>query len=144
MLAGAAGTIVLDIIGYFATGQWWDIPALLGAKTGTGLVGGLLGHYGNGIILAVIYAAVAPSLWGPAWIRALTYITVEVVFAVWLVMLPLLGAGIAGVSMSPFVPVTSLLRHWGYGLALAALYPLGQRMQPGQAVHEGLASAGQQ
>jgi len=31
VLAGLVGTVVFDLIGFLMTGQWWDIPALLGA-----------------------------------------------------------------------------------------------------------------
>ena len=122
-LAGLAGTIVFDLLGLALSRQWWDIPALLGARTGTGLAGGLAAHYANGVILAVVYAALAPSLWGPGWVRALTYVTAETVLGVWLFMLPLAGAGVAGLGLGATVPLIVLARHWGYGLTLAWLYP---------------------
>lgn len=124
ILAGIAGTIAFDVLGLLLTGRWWDIPALLGTKLGIGLLGGALAHYANGAILAVVYAALAPSLWGPGWARALTYMTAETVFGVWLFMMPLLGMGPAGLGVSAMVPVMSLVRHWGYGLVLAWLYRL--------------------
>ncbi len=126
ILTGLAGTIVFDLLGLLLAGQWWDIPGLLGMKLGTGLVGGVLAHYANGTILAIIYAGIAPSLWGPGWVRALTYITVQTVFGVWLFMMPLLGAGVGGFSMGALVPLMVLIRHWGYGLVLAGLYRLPQ------------------
>ena len=124
ILAGLAGTVVFDVLGMLLVGQWWDIPGLLSMKLGIPFVGGVLAHYANGAILAVIYAALAPSLWGPSWARALTYITAETVFGVWLFMMPLLDMGVAGIKVSTLVPLMSLVRHWGYGLALAWLYPL--------------------
>jgi len=133
VLAGVAGTIAFDLLGLLATGQWWDIPGLLGMKLGMGLAGGVVAHYANGAILAIIYAGVGPSLWGPGWVRALTYITIQTVFGVWLFMMPLLGMGVAGLGMSAMVPVMTLVRHWGYGLALAWLYPLSQSDPSSQA-----------
>ncbi|MGH7369265.1 MAG: hypothetical protein ACREIN_00075 [Candidatus Methylomirabilaceae bacterium] len=124
IVAGIAGTVAFDVLGLILTGQWWDIPGLLGMKTGLGFFGGLAGHYANGVVLAVVYAALAPSLWGPGWVRALTYVTLETVFAVWLMLFPLLGAGVAGLGAGPLMPVISLARHWAYGLVLAWLYPL--------------------
>ena len=126
ILAGLAGTLVFDGLGLLLTGQWWDIPGLLGTKLGTGLLGGIGAHYGNGAILALIYASIAPSLWGPGWARALTYITIQTIFGVWLFMLPLLGMGIAGLQVSALLPVITLVRHWGFGLVLAGLIPLDQ------------------
>jgi hypothetical protein len=69
-----------------------------------------------------VFAALAPSLWGPGWARALTYITAQTVFGVWLFMLPLLGMGPAGLGASAMVPVMTLVSHWGFGLALGWLY----------------------
>ena len=133
VLAGVVGTLVFDLVGLLLTGTWWDIPALLGGKLGTGLAGGVLAHYGNGVILAVIYAAIAPSLWGPRWTRAITYVSIQTVFGAWLFMLPLLDAGIAGLKISAMMPVITLVRHWGYGLVLAWLVPVAhqatQRME---------------
>ena len=122
ILAGLAGTVVFDVLGLLLTGQWWDIPGLLGAKLGLGLAGGVAAHYVNGAILAVIYAGVAPLLWGPNWVRALTYVTAETVFGVWLFMFPLLGLGIGGLQAGLLLPAVALVRHWGYGLVLAGLY----------------------
>lgn len=132
ILAGLAGTLMFDVLGLLLGGQWWDIPGLLSMKLGVPFAGGVLAHYANGTILAIIYAALAPFLWGPGWVRALTYITAETVFGVWLFMMPLLDMGVAGLKVSALVPVMSLVRHWGYGLVLASLYPL-QGIVSGQA-----------
>ena len=122
VLAGLVGTVVFDLLGFLMTGQWWDIPALLGGKLGLGIGGGVVAHYANGAILAVIYASVAPLLRGPNWVRALTYVTAETVFGVWLFMFPLLGLGIGGLQAGLLLPAVALVRHWGYGLVLAGLY----------------------
>ena len=100
ILAGLIGTLAFDLLGLSLTGKWWDIPQLLGDKLGTGQTAGVVAHYANGALLAVIYAAIAPSLWGSRLSRALTYVTAETVFGVWLFMLPLLGAGFAGLEVS--------------------------------------------
>jgi hypothetical protein len=132
IVAGLAGTFVFDGLGLLLTGQWWDIPGLLGMKLGTGFLGGVLAHYANGAILAIIYVGLAPALWGPGWVRALTYITIQTVFGVWLFMMPLLDMGVAGLKVSALLPVVSLLRHWGYGLALGWLAPLPQQVPSSQ------------
>jgi hypothetical protein len=119
--AGIIGTLLFDIVGFAITGQWWDIPGLLGSKLGLGLSGGLLAHYGNGIAIAIIYAALAPSLFGPKWFRALSFITAQTVMGVWLFMLPLLGAGIAGINISEWTPVITLARHFAYAVPLIFL-----------------------
>jgi hypothetical protein len=135
ILAGLAGTLVFDLIGLLLTGQWWDIPGLLGMKLGLGVAGGVVAHYANGALLAIIYTGIAPFLWGPGWVRALTYITVETVFGVWLFMLPLLDLGVAGVNASAMFPVITLVRHWGYGAVLGWLAPVPQPVAASGAAH---------
>ncbi len=118
IIAGVIGTLLFDIVGLVFTGQWWDIPALLGQKTGLGFVYGIFGHYGNGVLLAILYSALAPHLWGPYWIRPFIFVTAETIALVWLFMLPLLGAGVAGLEQSPMAPVATLARHFAFALPL--------------------------
>ena len=119
--AALLATLTLDLSGLLLTGKWWDIPNLLGAKLGTGLAGGLVMHYGIGLVLAVIFVAVAPALKGPLWVRALTYMTVQTVMGVFLFMFPLLDLGVAGLKAGAMMPVIALTRHLLYGLALAVV-----------------------
>ena len=35
IVAGVLGTILFDIVGWLMTGNFWDIPSLLGEKTET-------------------------------------------------------------------------------------------------------------
>lgn len=121
ILAGFLGTILFDLVGLLLTGNWWDIPGILGAKTGLGLTYGLIGHYSNGILLAILFAGIAPSLWGPKWLRAILFVVGETIALVWLFMLPLLGAGVAGIDLSPMMPVITLVRHLAYAIPLVFL-----------------------
>ena len=131
ILAGILGTLTFDVLGLLLSAMmsnptWWDVPRLLGMKTGFGLPGGVLQHYGNGAIPAVIFAAIVLSLWGtPHWFRALLSITVQTVTGVRFFMMPLLDMGVAGVHspMGMMMPVASFLRHRVYGLVVAGLYP---------------------
>jgi hypothetical protein len=118
IIAGVLGTLAFDIVGYLFTGTWWDIAGLIGEKTGLGLPYGVFGHYSNGILLAVLYAGIAPSLWGPNWLKAQIFVTAETIALVWFFMFPLLGAGIAGTKMAAIIPVVSMVRHWAYGIPL--------------------------
>jgi len=118
IVAGIIGTLLFDLFGLAVLGEWWDIPKLLGAKTGLGFVYGIFGHYGNGILLAILYSALAPHLWGPKWIRPLIFTAAETVALVWLFMLPLLGAGVAGINMGAMTPVITLLRHFVFAIPL--------------------------
>ena len=128
IFAGIAGTVVFDLVGLLLTGRW-SVPMLLGAKLGIGVAGGAVAHYANGVILAVIYAGIAPSLWGPDWARAITYVTIQTVFGVWLFMNPLLDMGIAGLKAGLMAPVISLIRHGAFGLTLAFLYPVADAVR---------------
>jgi len=121
IIAGILGTILFDLAGLLLTGNWWDIPGLLAAKTGLGLAYGIGGHYGNGILLAILYAGLAPSLWGPKWLRPIIFVTAEMIALVWLFMLPLLGAGVAGFEASPMIPLITFLRHLAYAVPLIFL-----------------------
>ncbi|MFD2568251.1 hypothetical protein [Pseudotenacibaculum haliotis] len=121
IIAGILGTILFDLVGLAFTGTWWDIPGLLGTKTGLGLAYGVVGHYGNGVLLAILYAGIAPSLWGPKWARPIIFVTAETIALVWLFMLPLLGAGVAGLDASPMMPFITLVRHFAYALPLIFL-----------------------
>lgn len=111
ILAGIAGTIIFDLMGLVAMGEWWDIPALLGEKTGLGLAYGVFGHYSNGILLAILYAGIAPSLFGPNWLRPFIFITAQTIALVWFFMFPLVGAGVAGLNVGPDMAIGSLVRH---------------------------------
>jgi hypothetical protein len=121
IIAGIIGTLLFDIVGFLMTGNWWDIPATLGEKTGLGFAYGIGGHYGNGVLLAIVYAGIAPSLWGPKWLRPMIFITAQMVALVWLFMLPLLGAGVAGLDASPMMPLITFLRHIAYAIPLMFL-----------------------
>jgi hypothetical protein len=118
IVAGVAGTLAFDIVGFLFTGQWWDIAAIIGEKTELGFLFGVLGHYSNGILISVLYAGIAPSLWGPNWVRTFTFVTAETVALVWFFMFPLLGGGIAGTKIASIIPLVSLVRHWAYGIPL--------------------------
>jgi len=121
IIAGVLGTILFDVVGLLLTGNWWDIPGILGAKTGLGLAYGVVGHYSNGVLLAILFAGLEPSIVGPKWLRPLLFVTVELVALVWLFMLPLLGAGVAGVEVSPMMPVITFVRHIVYAIPLIFL-----------------------
>lgn len=123
VVTGLLSTAVFDLVGLAVSGRW-STPMMLGAKLEIGLAGGAVAHYINGVILAIIFAGVGPSLWGPSWLRGLTYMSAQTVFGVWLFLNPLLGLGIAGLKAGPMTPLVSLARHLAFGLVMAWLYPV--------------------
>lgn len=128
IVAGVLGTVLFDLFGLVAGMGWWDIPALLGEQTGLGLAYGVFGHFSNGVLLAILYAGIAPSLWGPAWIRPYIFITAQTVALVWFFMFPLVGAGVAGLNMGPDMAIGSLLRHWVY--VIPYIFIINKRLFP--------------
>jgi hypothetical protein len=114
ILAGLLGTVLFDLFGLVMGMGWWDIPGLLGEKTGLGLAYGVFGHFSNGALLAILYAGIAPSLWGPAWLRPFLFITAQTVALVWFFMFPLVGAGVMGLNAGIDMTIGSLVRHWVY------------------------------
>lgn len=121
ILAGISGTVLFDLAGLVLTGEWWDIPALLGDKTELGLGYGIFGHFSNGVLLAVLYAGIASSLWGPLWIRPFIFITAQTIALVWFFMFPLVGAGVMGLNVGPEMAFGSLIRHWIYAVPFVFL-----------------------
>lgn len=136
ILAGIAGTIAFDLIGLLSNGKW-STPAMLAGKLDLPFAGGVLAHYGNGVILAIVFAGVGPSLWGPNWFRGLTYMLAEEIFGVWLFLTPLLGMGIAGLKAGPMTPVISLAKHLVFGLVVAFLYRVTESNTAGARLRTG-------
>jgi hypothetical protein len=119
--AGVVGTIAFDLFG-LVMGLGWDIPGLLGERIGGGLFVGVLAHYANGILLAIIFAGLAPLFVGPLYLRAVQFITIQVVFGVWLFMMPVMGMGALGLKMGAMMPVMVLVRHWVYAVVMGLVY----------------------
>jgi hypothetical protein len=119
--AGVAGTIVFDIVGVVA-GQGWSVPQALAGALDTALAAGAVLHYSIGALLAIIFAGLIPLFFGPLWLRAMEFITVQVVFGVWLFMMPLMGAGPLGLEMGAMMPVMSLVQHWVWAVVMAITY----------------------
>ena len=59
----------------------------------------------------------------------MTFVTIQTVFGVWLFMLQLLVAGIAGINMGPMIPLITLLRHWAFGIVLFTLIASSPSLQ---------------
>ncbi len=115
IIGGVIGTFAFDIFGFFFTATWWEIPWLLIEKTSFGVAYGVFSQFLIGVLLAIIYAGIAPSLWGSTWFKSLFFVTAETIALVWFFMFPLLGACISGTRMAEFIPLISLVRHMAYG-----------------------------
>ena len=130
VIAGVLATIAFNGAMYTdiaITGVPLDIAALMGELTVgeseyTETVGHVI-HFANGIGLSLLFGYVALPISKkiiklPVIVYAIVFAIVETVIAVWLVMLPMLGAGIAGINIAPEVAVMTFARHVVFGAVM--------------------------
>jgi MFS family permease len=121
--AGIAGTIVMTVLGLWIA-PLMGIPPMNPAEMLAGALGGVaaLGwamHFMIGIILAVIYAVVAPRIPGPPAVRGAIYGLAPFLVAQLLVM-PMMGMPVF--SGSAPLALGSLLGHLVYGAVVGGVY----------------------
>lgn len=127
LIAGILGTIAFDGVMYAdiaITGVPLDIVGLMGSltigKSEYAQIVGHVVHFANGIGLALLFGYVALPISKkimklPIMVYAITFAVIENTIAVWFIMLPILGAGIAGINIAPEVPLMTLARHIVFG-----------------------------
>jgi hypothetical protein len=130
IFAGILGTIAFNGVMYAdiaITGIPLDIPATMGSlAVGESEYAETVGHaihFANGIGLSLLFGYVALPISKkiiklPVIVYAIVFAIVETVIAVWLVLLPLLGAGIAGINIGPEVAVMTFARHVVFGTVM--------------------------
>ena len=123
VLGGIAGTAVMTVMSVYLA-PMMGIPRMnpaemLAGQMGGSLMMGWLAHLMVGIVLAVGYALVAPSLPGAPWLRGATY-----GLAPWLLLqvavMPMMGMPLFSGSM--VMAGGSLVGHLIYGAVLGAIY----------------------
>ena len=121
--AGLIGTLVMTAVGLWMA-PLMGLPPMNPANLLAGAMGGNLllgwaGHLMIGIVLALIYAVVAPWLRGPPPVRGAIY-----ALAPWLVamvaMMPMMGMPAFGGAAGP--AIGSLVGHLVYGAIVGAIY----------------------
>ncbi len=130
ILAGILGTIAFNGVMYAdiaITGIPLDIVATMGTlavdeSEYTETVGHVI-HFANGIGLSLLFGCVAFPISKkiiklPVIVYAIVFAIVELVIAVWFAMLPMLGAGIAGLNIAPEVAVMTFARHVAFGAVI--------------------------
>lgn len=130
IIVGIIGTLAFNAVMYAdiaITGIPVDIVATLGSlavgeSEYTEIVGHVI-HFANGIGLALLFGYVALPISKrikklSTIVYGIVFALVELVIAVWIVMLPMLGAGIAGLNIGPEVAVMTLARHLVFGAVL--------------------------
>lgn len=123
VLAGVIGTAAMTFVGAIVApmmGMPRMNPAeMLAGQMGGNLVVGWLAHFMIGAMLALIYAALAPSLKGAPWLRGATY-----ALAPWLLqqlaVMPMMGAPMFSGSMA--LAGGSLVGHLIYGAVVGTIY----------------------
>jgi hypothetical protein len=130
VIAGILGTLAFNGVMYAdiaITGISLDIVATMGSLTVgeseyTEIIGHVI-HFVNGIGLSLLFGYIALPLSKkiiklPVIIYAIIFVLVELVIAVWFAMLPMLGAGIAGLNIGPEVAVMTFARHVVFGIVI--------------------------
>ena len=135
VIAGVVGTLVMTAVGVWLA-PMMGIPRMNPAEMLAGPMGGNIAlgwaaHLMIGVILAVGYAIVSPSLVGPPAIRGAIY-----GIAPWLVaqvaVMPLMGMPVF--SGSVVLAMGSLLGHLIYGAVVGAVYGPQTSAQAGRVV----------
>jgi hypothetical protein len=142
-IAGIVATIVFDIFGFLAQGEW-AVPGMLAMTLEAPFIVGVLMHYGIGITLAVVFAGLLPLFFGPIWVRGMIFASIQTILGVWLFMMPMMGMGIAGAEspMGVMMGVMSLVQHWFFGATLGLVYAAAVKRLVGNAAPGGHEAAG--
>ncbi len=123
VLAGIVGTIAMTLVGLYVA-PIMGMPAMNPAAMLAGPMGGSMalgwvGHFMIGIILAVIYAAVAGNLPGSGALRGAIYGIAPWLMAQ-LIVMPMMGMPVFSGSM--MMAMGSLIGHLVYGATVGAIY----------------------
>ncbi|MEO5826308.1 MAG: DUF6789 family protein [Gemmatimonadales bacterium] len=123
IMAGLIGTIVMTVVGLYVApmiGMPKSNPAeMLAMAMGGNMMLGWIAHFMIGIILAVIYATVAPSIPGPPVLRGALFGIAPWVVAM-VVVLPMMGKPMFMGAMTP--ALGSLMGHMVFGAVVGAVY----------------------
>lgn len=122
-VAGVAGTLVMTAVGLWIA-PMMGIPRMNPAEMLAGAMGGMLAlgwvaHLMVGVILAVIYAAVANRIPGPPAVRGAIYGVAPFLVAQ-IVVIPMMGMPLFSGSAS--MAMGSLIGHLIYGGVVGAVY----------------------
>ena len=130
VIAGLAGTLGFYIAAYVdiaITGVPLDISVVLGqliaGEHESAYIIGNVAHIANGIGLTLFFGFVflpisTRVMKGRIWLHGIIFGIIVTATAVWLGMLPALGAGIAGLNIAPEVPAMTLSRHIVFGVII--------------------------
>jgi len=133
VIAGLVATLGFYIAAYVdmaITGVPLDISVVLGqliaGEHESAYIIGNVAHIANGIGLTLFFGYVflpisTRIMKGRIWIHGLVFGVMVTIVGVWFVMLPALGAGIAGLNIAPEVPAMTMFRHIVFGLVIGII-----------------------
>ncbi len=133
IVAGLVGTVAFNTVMYIDVATT-GIPLNLTMVLGSLLVGqdgptdaaGNIFHFANGIGLAMFYIIVFVPISMRVtkqykWYYGIIYGVMIAVGPIFFGLFPAMGAGIAGMAISPLVAIMTIVRHIAFGAALGIL-----------------------
>jgi Na+-transporting NADH:ubiquinone oxidoreductase subunit NqrB len=133
IVAGVVGTVAFNMVMYLdvaATGVPLDLTRVLGSfvvgREGPVDAAGNIFHFAIGIGLALFYVYVFLPISKRVtkrsmWFYGIIYAVMVAVGPIFFGLFPALGAGIAGIDISPLVAPMTIMRHIAFGAALGIL-----------------------
>jgi hypothetical protein len=133
IVAGVVGTVAFNTVMYIdvaATGVPLDLTRVLGSfvvgQDGPVDGAGNIFHFANGIGLALFYVFVFLPISKRVtkrsmWFYGIIYAVMVAVGPIFFGFFPALGAGIAGIDISPLVAPMTIVRHIAFGAVLGIL-----------------------
>jgi len=133
VMAGFLGTLAFYVAAYVdmaITGVPLDISVVLGqliaGEHESAYIIGNVAHIANGLGLTLFFGYVflpisTRVMKGRIWLHGLVFGVIVTIVGVWFVMLPALGAGIAGLNIAPEVPAMTMFRHIVFGLVIGII-----------------------
>ena len=133
IVAGLVGTVAFNMVMYIdvaTTGIPLDLTRTLGSfvvgQDGPADAAGNIFHFANGVALAMLYIFVFLPISKRVtkrnmWYYGIIYAVMIAVGPIFFGLFPALGAGIAGVGISPLVAPMTIVRHIAFGAVLGIL-----------------------
>ena len=133
IIAGLVGTLAFYIAAFIdmeITGMPLDISVVLGqlvaGEDESAIIIGNIFHIANGIGLTLFFGYVfmpisRKILNSRIWLHGIIFGVIVTATTVWLVMLPALGSGVAGLNIAPEVPAMTMSRHIVFGTVIGIL-----------------------
>ena len=129
MVAGFVATVVLSIL-MLMKQQMGLMPELNPIQMITDMLGastpavGWVMHFMIGTLLwGTLFAWLEPRLWGSHWLRGIWF-GVGAWLLMMIIMMPMAGAGLFGISLGIMAPLMTLMLHLIFGLVLGWIYGL--------------------